>query len=131
LRDVIACAWADREKSLGQNFIFDLNLTRRIAREAQVAGKTVYEVGPGPGGLTRALLAEGAARVIAVERDARAVPALNEIAAAKTGRLTIVQADGLAVNEAALLSESGVPTPISVVAKSCRSISAPPCSSNG
>ena len=116
LREVIAAHGLTAKKSLGQNFIFDLNLTRRIAREAGVAGKTIYEVGPGPGGLTRALLAEGAARVIAVERDARALPALEEIAAAKPGRLTIIQADALAVNEAALLSENGVSGPISVAA---------------
>ena len=70
LREVIAAHGLIAKKSLGQNFIFDLNLTRRIAREAQVAGKTVYEVGPGPGGLTRALLAEGAAQVIAAIRMA-------------------------------------------------------------
>ena len=116
LREVIAAHGLTAKKSLGQNFIFDLNLTRRIAREAAVAGKTVYEVGPGPGGLTRALLAEGAARVIAVERDARALPALEDIAAAKPNRLTIVEADALAVDEAVRLSEIGVTTPISVVA---------------
>jgi len=115
LREVIAAHGLTAKKSLGQNFIFDLNLTRRIAREAGVAGKTIYEVGPGPGGLTRALLAEGAARVIAVERDTRALPALQEIAAAK-GRLTIVQADALEVNEAALLAENGVSPPVSVAA---------------
>ena len=115
MREVIAAHGLTAKKSLGQNFIFDLNLTRRIAREAGVAGKTIYEVGPGPGGLTRALLAEGAARVIAVERDTRALPALQEIAAAK-GRLTIVQADALEVNEAALLAENGVSPPVSVAA---------------
>jgi 16S rRNA (adenine1518-N6/adenine1519-N6)-dimethyltransferase len=116
LREVIAAHGLTAKKSLGQNFIFDLNLTRRIAREAEVSGKTVYEVGPGPGGLTRALLAEGAARVIVVERDARALPALEEIATAKPNRLIIVEADALAVDEAVRLSEIGVRTPVSVVA---------------
>lgn len=116
LREVIAAHGLSAKKSLGQNFIFDFNLTRRIAREAEVAGKIIYEVGPGPGGLTRALLAEGASRIIAVERDARAVPVLNEIAAVKPGRLTVVEADALAVDEALRLSEIGVTQPISVVA---------------
>jgi len=116
LREVIAAHGLTAKKSLGQNFIFDFNLTRRIAREAQVMGKPIYEVGPGPGGLTRALLAEGAARVIAVERDARALPALHEIAAARPNRLTVVEADALNINEPTLLSEMGVSAPISVVA---------------
>jgi 16S rRNA (adenine1518-N6/adenine1519-N6)-dimethyltransferase len=116
LREVIAAHGLSAKKSLGQNFIFDLNLTRRIAREAEVAGKIVYEVGPGPGGLTRALLAEGASRVIAVERDARALPVLSEIAAAKQNRLTILEADALGVNEATLLSQIGVSPPVTVVA---------------
>jgi 16S rRNA (adenine1518-N6/adenine1519-N6)-dimethyltransferase len=116
LRAVIAAHGLAPKRSLGQNFIFDLNLTRRIAREAGVVGVSVYEVGPGPGGLTRALLAEGAARVIAVERDARAIPALEDIAAAKPGRLEVVAADALEVDEAALLSGLGVARPVAVVA---------------
>ena len=116
LRAVIAAHGLMPKRSLGQNFIFDLNLTRRIAREADVAGATVYEVGPGPGGLTRALLAEGAARVIAVERDQRAIPALSDIAAARPSRLEIVPADALAVNERTLLSGLGVAKPVPVVA---------------
>jgi len=103
LREVIATHGLSAKKSLGQNFIFDLNLTRRIARAASVEGATVLEIGPGPGGLTRALIAEGAARVIAVERDARCLPALAAIAAAKPGRLDIVEADALELDEAALL----------------------------
>jgi 16S rRNA (adenine1518-N6/adenine1519-N6)-dimethyltransferase len=100
LRDVIAAHGLTAKKSLGQNFLFDLNLTRRIARAAgPLKGETVYEVGPGPGGLTRALLAEGAAKVVAVERDARCIPALEEIAAAYPGRLEIAQADALALDE--------------------------------
>jgi 16S rRNA (adenine1518-N6/adenine1519-N6)-dimethyltransferase len=116
LREVIAAHGLMPKRSLGQNFIFDLNLTRRIAREANVAGATIYEVGPGPGGLTRALLAEGAARVIAVERDARARPALAEIAAAKPGRLEIVEADALDLDERALLADLGVALPVPIVA---------------
>jgi 16S rRNA (adenine1518-N6/adenine1519-N6)-dimethyltransferase len=96
LRDVIRRHGLAAKKSLGQNFLFDLNLTERIARAAEpLAEATVYEVGPGPGGLTRALLALGAARVVAVERDDRAIAALHEIAAHYPGRLDIVAADAL------------------------------------
>ena len=87
------------KKSLGQHFLFDLNLTRRIARAAgDLSHGTTIEVGPGPGGLTRGLLAEGAARVVAIERDARALPALAEIAAAHPGRLEIVEGDALEID---------------------------------
>ena len=104
LRDVIAAYDLAPKKSLGQNFLFDLNLTRKIARAAGANdGGTFYEVGPGPGGLTRALLAEGADRIIAVERDARCLPALAEIAAAYPGRLEVISDDALAMNEAAIL----------------------------
>ena len=97
LREVIRRHGLIARKSLGQNFLFDLNLTARIARAAgELSGVTVFEVGPGPGGLTRALLALGARRVIAVERDQRAIAALNEIAAHHPGRLDIVAADALA-----------------------------------
>ncbi|HKQ95143.1 MAG TPA: rRNA adenine N-6-methyltransferase family protein, partial [Aestuariivirgaceae bacterium] len=96
LREVIARHGLAARKSLGQNFLLDLNLTRRIARAAgPLAGHVVVEVGPGPGGLTRALLLEGADRVVAVERDPRSLPALHEIAAAYPGRLDIVVADAL------------------------------------
>jgi 16S rRNA (adenine1518-N6/adenine1519-N6)-dimethyltransferase len=94
LREVIARHGLSARKSLGQNFLLDLNLTARIARAAgPLEGVTVVEVGPGPGGLTRALLATGAARVIAVERDERAIGALEEIAAHYPGRLEIVLGD--------------------------------------
>ena len=116
LREVIAAHGLRAKKALGQNFILDLNLTRRIAREARIAGLTVYEVGPGPGGLTRALLAEGAGRVIAVERDHRALPALSQIADAKPGALEIVEADALDIDEPALLKRLGVRAPVPVVA---------------
>jgi len=103
LREVIASHGLRAKKSLGQNFLFDLNLTRRIARAAgPLEGTVVYEVGPGPGGLTRALMMEGAAKVIAVERDKRCLPALTEIALAYPGRLEVVQADALELDEAKL-----------------------------
>jgi 16S rRNA (adenine1518-N6/adenine1519-N6)-dimethyltransferase len=96
LRDVIRRHGLSARKSLGQNFILDLNLTARIARAAgPLDGVTVVEVGPGPGGLTRSLLAQGARRVIAVERDARAIAALAEIAEHYPDRLTIIEADAL------------------------------------
>ena len=116
LREVLATYGISPRKGLGQNFIFDLNLTRRIAREAKVEGATVYEVGPGPGGLTRALLSEGAARVVAVERDRRAIPALDQIASAWPGKLHIVEDDALRVDEPKILTEHGAALPIPVVA---------------
>jgi 16S rRNA (adenine1518-N6/adenine1519-N6)-dimethyltransferase len=103
LREVIGALGLSARKSLGQNFLFDLNLTRRIAREGgPLQGRTVIEVGPGPGGLTRALLAEGAARVVAIERDDRCLPALRAVSDAYGGRLTVVSGDALDVDEAAL-----------------------------
>ena len=116
LREVIAAHGLSAKKTLGQNFILDLNLTRRIAREAGIAGATVYEVGPGPGGLTRALLAESAERVVAVERDRRALPALAQIAGAKPGTLEIIEGDALAIDEPLLLARLGVRMPVPVVA---------------
>ncbi len=105
LREVIAAHGLAAKKSLGQNFLFDLNLTRRIARAAQpFAGCTIVEIGPGPGGLTRALLAEGAENVIAIERDDRAMAALGEIAAAYPGKLHVINDDALQVDFAKLIS---------------------------
>ncbi len=96
LRDVIERHGLAAKKSLGQNFLFDFNLTRRIARAAApFEDATIVEIGPGPGGLTRALLMEGAQRVVAVERDERALPALEEIAAAYAGKLKIIHGDAL------------------------------------
>jgi len=103
LRDVIAALDLRAKKSLGQNFLLDFNLTRKIARAAGANGAVVYEVGPGPGGLTRALLMEGAAKVIAVERDERCLPALQDIAAAYPGRLEIISADAMTLDEKTLL----------------------------
>ena len=116
LREVIAAYGLSAQKGLGQNFIFDFNLTRRIARAAGISDTTVYEVGPGPGGLTRALLMEGAARVIAVERDARCLPALADIATAKPGCLDVIEADALEIDERKLFAERGIATPIPVAA---------------
>jgi len=97
LRDVIRRHGLTARKSLGQNFLLDLNLTSRIARAAvPLEGVTVVEIGPGPGGLTRALLAQGASRVVAVERDPRSVAALQEVAERFPGRLTVIEADALA-----------------------------------
>ena len=104
LREVIARHGLAAKKSLGQNFLFDLNLTRRIARAAgPLDGFTIAEVGPGPGGLTRALLMEGATRVVAVERDQRAIAALEEISAGFPGRLAIVAGDALEMDWPALI----------------------------
>ena len=105
LREVIARHGLDARKSLGQNFLFDLNLTRRIARSAApLDAATIVEIGPGPGGLTRALLLEGARKVIAIEKDTRALPALEEIAAHYPGRLDVIQADALRYDFAAHVS---------------------------
>jgi len=104
LREIIATHGLAAKKSLGQNFLFDLNLTRKIARAAGAnEGGVFYEVGPGPGGLTRALLSEGAEKVIAVERDTRCLPALEEIARAWPGKLEIISADALELDESAVL----------------------------
>lgn len=103
LREVIARHGLSAKKQLGQNFLLDLNLTSRIARTAgSLDDVTVIEVGPGPGGLTRALLAAGANKVIAIERDERALPALAEIEAAYPGRLQIISGDAMTVDYAAL-----------------------------
>ena len=112
LRDVIARHGLAARKSLGQHFLLDLNLTAKIARAAgDLTGRTVLEVGPGPGGLTRALLEAGAARVVAVERDDRCLAALAELAAAYPGRLEIVAEDAMTLDEATVLD-----TPAAVVA---------------
>lgn len=103
LREVIARHGLDARKSLGQHFLFDLNLTGRIARAAgDLSVGTVIEIGPGPGGLTRALLDAGARQVIAIERDDRAIAIQDEIAAAYPGRLTIIAADALEIDVAGL-----------------------------
>jgi 16S rRNA (adenine1518-N6/adenine1519-N6)-dimethyltransferase len=112
LRDVIATHELRARKSLGQNFLLDMNLTAKIARMAgDLSNTTVLEVGPGPGGLTRGLLAEGAAKVIAVERDHRCIPALAEIEQAYPDRLQVIEGDALAFDMSQLGSG-----PVKVVA---------------
>lgn len=101
LRDVIQRHGLSARKSLGQNFLLDLNLTAKIARAAgDLTACDVLEIGPGPGGLTRGLLASGARRVVAVEKDARCLPALAEIAEAYPGRLEVIEGDAMEVNAA-------------------------------
>ncbi|WP_306115890.1 MULTISPECIES: 16S rRNA (adenine(1518)-N(6)/adenine(1519)-N(6))-dimethyltransferase RsmA [unclassified Roseovarius] len=112
LRQVIASHGLAARKSLGQNFLLDLNLTAKIARQAgDLSECDVLEIGPGPGGLTRGLLSEGARRILAVEKDARCLPALDEIARAAPGRLQVINADALELDPLAHLTP-----PIRVVA---------------
>ena len=109
LRDVIQRHGLDARKALGQNFLLDLNLTQKIARTAgPLDGVTVFEVGPGPGGLTRAILALGAKKVIAVERDTRCLPALAEVADHYPGRLEVIEGDALKTDFEALVPEGPV-----------------------
>lgn len=104
LRDIVHDHGLAAKKSLGQNFLYDLNLTARIARASgPLEDVTVVEVGPGPGGLTRALLAGGARRVIAIERDPRCLPILAQIGERYPGRLTVIEGDALEVDAAALV----------------------------
>jgi 16S rRNA (adenine1518-N6/adenine1519-N6)-dimethyltransferase len=122
LREVIAELGLAAKKSLGQNFLLDLNLTRRIARAAgPLEGVSVVEVGPGPGGLTRALLLEGAARVVAIEKDQRCLPALGAIASAYPGRLDIIAADAREVDWHRL----ALPAPARIVANLPYSVGTP------
>lgn len=105
LRQVINTHGLSARKSLGQNFLLDLNLTAKIARQAgDLSGSDVLEIGPGPGGLTRGLLASGARKVLAVEKDHRCIPALEEIALAYPGRLQIIEGDALEINPLAYLT---------------------------
>lgn len=103
LREVIKSYGIHPEKSLGQNFLFDFNLIDKIARSAgPLEGRTVIEIGPGPGGLTRMLLQRGASKLIAIEQDARCLGALQDISLAAPGRLEVINADALKVNETEL-----------------------------
>lgn len=105
LREVIATHDLRAKKSLGQNFLLDLNLTGKIARQAGALDDCdVLEIGPGPGGLTRALLAEGARRVVAIEQDARCLAALSEVADRYPGRLTVIEGDALKIDPRAHLN---------------------------
>ncbi|MDY8110462.1 16S rRNA (adenine(1518)-N(6)/adenine(1519)-N(6))-dimethyltransferase RsmA [Fulvimarina sp. 2208YS6-2-32] len=113
LRDVIARHDLAPRKQLGQNFLLDLNLTSKIARQAApLADATILEIGPGPGGLTRALLANGAEQLVVVEKDPRCIPALDEIAAYYPGRLRIIEADALDMDLAAIAGDR----PLKIVA---------------
>lgn len=106
LRDVIAAHGLDARHSLGQHFLLDGNLTARIVRSAgDLSGRNVIEVGPGPGGLTRALLASAAASIVAIELDRRAVAAIGELAAGQNSRLTVIEADALRVDLPDLVPE--------------------------
>jgi 16S rRNA (adenine1518-N6/adenine1519-N6)-dimethyltransferase len=105
LKDVVDRFELRAKKNLGQNFLFDLNITNKIARSAgDLTKSTVIEVGPGPGGLTRALLANGVQRLVAVERDERCLPALEEISAHYPGRLEVIAGDAMETDFAALAS---------------------------
>lgn len=126
LRDVIREHDLRAEKSLGQNFLLDLNLTSKIARAAgKLEGLTVFEIGPGPGGLTRALVASGAAKVIAVEYDPRAVQALQRLKDASNGVLEIVQEDALHADLPALAQKFGGKPPFVIVANLPYNIATP------
>ncbi|AYD00414.1 16S rRNA (adenine(1518)-N(6)/adenine(1519)-N(6))-dimethyltransferase RsmA [Neorhizobium sp. NCHU2750] len=117
LRDVIQRHGLDAKKALGQNFLFDLNLTQKIARSAgSLKGVTVFEVGPGPGGLTRAILALGAKKVIAVERDPRALPVLAEVSDYYLGRLDVIEGDALKTDFKALAAERAEGGPVKIIA---------------
>jgi len=108
LREIIERYDLAAKKSLGQHFLLDLNITRKIARAGDVgAGDVVLEIGPGPGGLTRALL-EAGAQVIAIERDKRCIDALNELGAAYPGKLQIIEADALKISEAEIVADAAL-----------------------
>ena len=112
LRDVIEDFGLGAKKSLGQHFLLDLNITRKIARLSGLkAGETVIEIGPGPGGLTRALLETGA-NVIAIERDSRCIEALSMLNGPYEGTLTLIEDDAMKVDEVAILKEHGVSGPV-------------------
>jgi len=122
LSEVIDRYGLSARKSLGQNFLLDLNLTRRIARTAgSLEGFTIVEVGPGPGGLTRALLLEGADKVVAIERDERALPALAEISAAWPGKLTVIHGDALSADWQSIAGQG----PVKIVANLPYNIATP------
>ncbi|CAM5638420.1 16S rRNA (adenine(1518)-N(6)/adenine(1519)-N(6))-dimethyltransferaseRsmA [Mycolicibacterium aubagnense] len=113
LRDVIERHGLQAKKALGQNFLLDLNLTGKVARTAgDLTQSTVIEVGPGPGGLTRALLLHGARRVVAIERDERCLAALSEVSAHYPGRLEVISGDALKTDFSTLVTDG----PVKIVA---------------
>jgi 16S rRNA (adenine1518-N6/adenine1519-N6)-dimethyltransferase len=117
LRDALAAEGLLARKSFGQHFLLDLNVTRKIVRLAQpLAGSVVIEVGPGPGGLTRALLESDAAHVIAIEKDPRFLPLLQTLADAAPGRLTLVEGDAVTADEVALVAAHAPGCPVRVIA---------------
>jgi 16S rRNA (adenine1518-N6/adenine1519-N6)-dimethyltransferase len=125
LRDSLAAHGLLAKKSFGQHFLLDLNITRKIARLAgPLEGSAVIEVGPGPGGLTRALL-EAGARVIAIEKDRRFLPLLAELASAAEGRLEVLEADALEVDETRLLADLTPGLPARIVANLPYNVSVP------
>lgn len=126
LRDIIRDHNLRAEKSLGQNFLLDLNLTAKIARAAgDLKGKTVFEIGPGPGGLTRAILNAEAVNLIAIEYDPRAIVALESLKNAAGGRLAIVQEDALHADLPALAKNIGVKPPYAIIANLPYNIATP------
>lgn len=130
LREIIAKYGLGARKSLGQHFLFDMNITGRIAAEAgDLTSGTTVEVGPGPGGLTRALLAAGARHVLAIEKDARCIEALGELSVAYPGRLTIVEADAMKADPASLAAEASQSTnaagPVRIVANLPYNVASP------
>ncbi|MDD9910985.1 MAG: 16S rRNA (adenine(1518)-N(6)/adenine(1519)-N(6))-dimethyltransferase RsmA [Ahrensia sp.] len=126
LRDVIATHGLTAKKALGQNFLLDLNITMKIVRTAgDLTNCTVLEIGPGPGGLTRALLASGARHVVAIERDDRCLPALRDIAAHYPGRLTVISDDALAVDHKNVLVRAGNKKTVRIVANLPYNIATP------
>jgi len=126
LRDVIAEHGLAAKKQFGQNFLLDFNITMKIARTAgDLSDVTVLEIGPGPGGLTRALLASGAKRVIAIERDKRCLPALEQIAEASEGRLITIFGDAMAMDHHTIMADVGVDGPIHIAANLPYNIATP------
>ena len=126
LREALAARGLYADKRFGQHFLLDLNVTHKIARLAgPLDGSAVLEVGPGPGGLTRALLEEGAAKVVAIERDPRFIALLQDLAEESDGRLVVVGADALAADQAALMAEHAPGLPVRVVANLPYNIATP------
>lgn len=125
LRDVIRAHNLRAEKKLGQNFLLDLNLTDKIARQAGALDGTVFEIGPGPGGLTRSLLKTSARRVVAIEYDPRAIAALQDLSDLMKGRLRVIQGDALETDFFQLINDHDLPAPYHIVANLPYNIATP------